>query len=79
MELSFSPMVPHDHIDSNDDLKLDLAAHAAINHRAAQAAIERRNTRKAARREWAVAAVAIVCLMLCLGALLVAHAAYVWR
>jgi len=79
MAFSFSPMVPYDHIDLQDDSNHDLAAQAAVNYRAAQAAIEGRNIRNAERREWAVAAVAIACLMLSLAALLVAHAVYVWR
>jgi hypothetical protein len=79
MAFSFSPMVANDHIDSSDDPKQELAAQAAMNYRAAQAAIEGRKIRKAEYKEWAVAAVAIVCLMASLGALLVAHASYVWR
>jgi hypothetical protein len=77
MALSFSPMVTHDHIHSQDDPQ-DLAAQAAVNYRAAQAAIQGRNTRKAERREWAVAGIAILCLTVCLWALVAAHAAYLW-
>ena len=78
MDFSLSPMVASDHIELQDDPKQDLAAHAAVNYRAAQAAIAGRNVRKAERREWAVAAVALLCLVASLGALLLAHAVYLW-
>jgi hypothetical protein len=56
----------------------DVVSHDALQHYlAAQAAMEDRRIKKAVRREWAAAAVGMVWLMVSLGALLVAYAAYV--